>query len=149
MRRPTKFVQDLTEEQKNGLQAIMKSDAPQRKRMRAHVILLSERRFSIDQIAAIYEVDRDRVSIWLEWWQESEFEGLEDDRRTGRPPKLSVEEQAEILEIVKAEPRSTRRAVLEFERRSKKKSVRGRSNASCMRDAKNTRGAPKPPSSAQ
>lgn len=68
MRTPTKFIQDLTAEQKSGLQAIMKSDAPQRKRMRAHTILLSARRFSTDQIAAIYEVDRDRVSVWLGWW---------------------------------------------------------------------------------
>jgi len=126
MRRPTKFVESLTDEQKNKLQAIMKSNAPQRTRMRAHAILLSVRRFSIDQIAAIYEVDRDRVSTWLEWWQAAEFEGLEDEARTGRPPKLSLEEQAEILDIVKAEPRSTRRAVSEFQQRRKKKSVRGR-----------------------
>jgi transposase len=126
MRRPTKFVQDLTDEQKSGLQTIMKSDAPQRKRMRAHAILLSSRCFSIDQIATIYEVDRDRVSVWLEWWQTAEFDGLEDEPRTGRPPKLSLEEQAEILEIVKAEPRSTRRAVSEFQHRQKKKSAPGR-----------------------
>ena len=126
MRRPTKFVRDLTEEQKNGLQAIMKSNAPQRKRMRAHAILMSARRFSIDQIADIYEVDRDRVSVWLERWQTAEFAGLEDEPRTGRPPKLSVAEQTEILKIVKAEPRSTRQAVAEFERQSKKKSVHER-----------------------
>ena len=126
MRRPSKFVQELTEEQKGKLQAIMKSDAPQRTRMRAHAILLSNRRFSIDQIADVYEVDRDRVSVWLEWWQAAEFDGLEDEPRTGRPPKLCADEQAAILEIVKAEPRSTRRAVSEFHERSKKKSVRGR-----------------------
>lgn len=126
MRTPTKFIQDLTAEQKSGLQAIMKSDAPQRKRMRAHAILLSARRFSIDRIAAIYEVDRDRVSVWLGRWQAAEFDGLEDNERTGRPPNLSVKEQAEILEIVKAEPRSIRRAVSEFHQLSKKKSVRGR-----------------------
>ena len=123
MRKPTKFVQDLTDEQKSGLQDIMKSGAPQRKRIRAHAILLSSRRFSIDQIAAIYEVDRDRVSVWLEWWQAAHFDGLEDEPRTGRPPKLTSEEQAEILAIVKAEPRSTRQAVTEFQRRRKKKSV--------------------------
>ena len=126
MRKPTKFVQSLTDEQKGKLQAIMKSDAPQRTRMRAHAILLSARHFSIDQIAAIYEVDRDRVSVWLEWWEAAEFEGLEDDRRTGRPSKLTSEEQAEILGIVKAEPRSTRRAVSEFQERRKKKLVHGR-----------------------
>ncbi len=121
MRTPTKFVQELTDEQKSRLQAIMKSDAPHRKRMRAQAVLLSSRRFSIDQIAAIYEVDRDRVSRWLEWWREAEFDGLADEARTGRPPKLSLEEQAQALEIVREEPRSTRRAVSEIARRLKKK----------------------------
>ena len=120
MRTPTKFVQELTDEQKSRLQAIMKSDAPHRKRMRAQAVLLSSRRFSIDQIAAIYEVDRDRVSRWFEWWREAEFDGLADEARAGRPPKLSLEEQAQALEIVREEPRSTRRAVSEIARRLKK-----------------------------
>ena len=104
----------------------MKSTAPQRKRMRAHAILLSARSFSIDQIAAIYEVNRDRVSQWLAWWGEFQFAGLEDDQRSGRPPKLTASEQAQALEIVKEEPRSTRRAVSEISRRLKKRSVGGR-----------------------
>lgn len=91
--------------------------------MRAHSILLSARHFSIDQIAAIYEVDRDRVSQWLEWWSEFEFDGLEDDARAGRPPKLSADEQQQVLAIVGEEPRSTRRAVSEIAARIKKKSV--------------------------
>lgn len=121
MRTPTKFIEELTDEQRSRLQAIMKSNAPQRTRMRAHAVLLSHRRFSIDQIAAVYEVDRDRVSLWLEWWRESEVEGLADDVRAGRPPKLSAEEQAQALEIVREEPRSVRRAVAEIAQRLKKK----------------------------
>ncbi len=126
MRTPTKFVEELTVEQQSGLQAIMRTDASQRRRMRAHTVLLSARRFSIDQIAAIYEVDRDRVSQWLEWWKEFGFEGLADEARRGRPPKLSLEEQAQALKIVSQEPRSTRRAVAEIAKRLKKKSVGGR-----------------------
>ena len=120
MRTPTKFAQDLTDEQKEELKAIMKSTAPQPKRMRANVILLSARSFSIDQIAAIYEVDRDRVSQWLEWWSESQFDGLADDQRSGRPPKLTASEQEQVLEIIKEEARSTRRGVSEICRRLKK-----------------------------
>lgn len=121
MRAPTKFVQDLTDAQKSRLQAIMKSDAPQRTRMRAHAILLSYRRFSIDQIAAVYETDRDRVSQWIEWWREFEFDGLADDERAGRPPKLSPGEQMQAVKIVQEEPRSVRRAVAEIDRGLKKK----------------------------
>ena len=66
MKTPTKFVKPLTTAQRDQLQAIMKSTAPQRTRMRAHAVLLSERRYSLDQIADIYQMDRDRVSQWLE-----------------------------------------------------------------------------------
>lgn len=123
MRTPTKFVQELTDEQQVRLKAIMKSNAPQRTRRRAHAILLSHRRFSLDQIASIYEVDRDRVSQWLEWWRESEFDGLDDDRRAGRPPLLTEQEQAEVVEIITQEPRSSRHAVAEIAVRLKKKSA--------------------------
>ena len=58
MRTPTKFVQDLTNEQQSQLKATMKSNAPQSKRRRTHTILLSFRGCSIDRIASIYEVDR-------------------------------------------------------------------------------------------
>ena len=66
MKTPTKFVKPLTTAQREQLQAILKSSAPQRTRMRAHAVLLSARRYSLDQIADIYQVDRDRVSQWLE-----------------------------------------------------------------------------------
>jgi transposase len=120
MRTPTKFVKELSNEQKSRLQAIMKSDAPQRTRMRAHAVLLSARRFSIDRIADVYEVDRDRVSQWLKRWGEFGIGGLADEARAGRPPKLSLAEQARAVEIVGEEPRSVRRAVAEIDRRLKK-----------------------------
>jgi DNA-directed RNA polymerase sigma subunit (sigma70/sigma32) len=66
MKTPTKFVKPLTTARREQLQALMKSSAPQRTRMRALAVLLSERQYSLDQIAAISQVDRDRVSQWLE-----------------------------------------------------------------------------------
>src|SRR5262249_7030157 len=111
MKTPTKFVEPLTSEQREQLKEIMKSSAPQRKRMRAHAVLLSERRYSIDQIADIYQVDRDRVSLWLDWWEEFKFDGLDDDPRSGRPPKLNEEEQQRAIEIVRKEPRSTKQGL--------------------------------------
>lgn len=120
MRTPTKFVQELTDEQQSQLKAIMKSNAPQSKRRRAHTILLSFRGYSIDQIAAIYEVDRDRVSRWFQWWAEFGLAGLGDDERPGRPPKLTASEQQQAVLIVGEEPRSVKRAVAEVDRRMKK-----------------------------
>jgi transposase len=106
MKTPTKFVKPLTTAQREQLQAVMKSAAPQRTRMRAHAVLLSERRYSLDQIADIYQVDRDRVSQWLEWWEAEHLDGLDDDPRSGRPPKLTDAERQDALQITLQEPRS-------------------------------------------
>jgi transposase len=111
MKTPTKFVSPLTAEQREQLKEIMKSSAPQRKRMRAHAILLSERRYSIDQISDIYQADRDRVSQWLDWWEEYQFDGLDDDPRGGRPPKLSAAEKQQAVEIIRREPRSLKQGL--------------------------------------
>src|SRR5215470_1533183 len=111
MKTPTKFVKPLTSEQREQLKEIMKSSEPQRKRMRAHAVLLSERRYSIDQIADIYQVDRDRVSLWLDWWEEYNFDGLDDDPRGGRPRMLNQEEQKRAIEIVRKEPRSIKKGL--------------------------------------
>ena len=100
---------------------MMKSAARQRTRRRVHAILLSSRRYSINQIASIYEIDRDRVSQRIEWRREFEFDGLADEQPSGRPPKLSADEQAQALEIIREEPRSVRRAVSELARRLKTK----------------------------
>jgi transposase len=111
MKTPTKFVQPLTDEQREQLKEVMKSQSPHRPRMRAHAILLSERRYSIDQIADIYQIDRDRVSEWLDWWEEYQFEGLEDDPRSGRPPKLTDKEQKRAVKLTLKDPRSLRQGL--------------------------------------
>lgn len=111
MKTPTKFVKPLTDEQHEQLKEIMKSQAPQRKRMRAHAILLSARHYSINQIADIYQVDRDRVSEWLDWWEQYQFDGLDDDPRSGRPPKLTEKEQKKAVKITLKEPRSLKQGL--------------------------------------
>ena len=85
---------------------IMRSHPSHRTRTRAHAILLSARRYSINQIADIFAVDRETVTSWLVRWEEGETDGLDDDPKSGRPPTLSEEEEKQAIEIVKEEPRS-------------------------------------------
>ena len=99
MKTPTKFGKPLTTEQRDQLTALMKSSAPQRTRMRAHAGRLSERRYSLEQIADIYQVERDRVSQWVEWWEAEQVAGLDDGPHSGRPPKLTEAERQEALAI--------------------------------------------------
>jgi transposase len=111
MKTPTKFVKELSAEQRSKLLEIYKTDAHWRTRQRAQAILLSARGYSVDQLAALFEIDRDRVSQWLDWWDEHQFDGLDDDPRSGRPPKLDEKEQARAREIVSEEPRSTKQGL--------------------------------------
>ena len=111
MKTPTKYIKTLTKAEQEELRRIHKSDESSRRRMRAHVILLSFRRYAINQIADIYEVDRDRVSQWLDWWEAARFVGLDDDPRSGRPPKLTVAEQAQAIEETLKEPRLLRQGL--------------------------------------
>jgi transposase len=91
MRTATKFVAPLTDEERLRLKEIHKTDPNWRTRMRAQAILLSEKGFAINQLATIFEIDRDSISQWLDWWADYKFDGLADDPRSGRPPILADE----------------------------------------------------------
>ena len=120
MKTPTKFVKELTEAQRQELNAVMNTGNRQL-RTRAHTILLSSRKFSIDEIANIYEVDRDTVSLWLDRWEKTGLDGLKDQAGRGRPQILNEKEQAQAIRIVEQDPRSTKSALPKIEEKTKKK----------------------------
>lgn len=112
MKTATRFIKSLSQEQQRSLNQTMRSHPSHRTRTRAHAILLSARRYSINQIADIFAVDRETVTSWLERWEESGTDGLDDDPKSGRPPSLSDEEEKQAIEIVKEEPRSIKQQLL-------------------------------------
>ena len=120
MKVPTKYVSDLTEDEIRKLQEIMKEDPSSRTRMRAHSILLSSRNYSIDEIADIYQVDRDTVSNWISGWEESGFDGLQDKPISGRPPILNEQEKELVEKLAEENPRSVKRVAEEVEKETKK-----------------------------
>lgn len=114
MRTPDKFVKPLSDSQRRELNQLMKTgNEPVRRR--AHAILLSARGYSVDQIADIYEVDRDTVSIWLDQWEDQGGGGLHDQAGRGRPPILNEKEQKKAIQIVEKDPRSCKRSLLKIE----------------------------------
>ena len=58
--------------------------------LRAQMVLLSARGFSVPQIAAIHECGEDVVRTWLHRYEQQGVAGLEDEPRSGRPPKHSL-----------------------------------------------------------
>lgn len=60
---------------------------------------------TINQIAVIYDVDRDIVSLWLNGWDREGISCIYDAPKSGRPKKLTEEEQQKILAAIKENPR--------------------------------------------
>src|SRR5467141_5048241 len=98
-----RYVQPLTDEQRALLEKTMKEDTACRARSRAHSLLLSSAGTPIQTIAKIYQVHRVTVSAWIKKWEHHGAQSLHDQPRSGRPSKLTPDEQAI------ARPRSRRR----------------------------------------
>lgn len=75
----------VTEDERRELQQVSRQ-AVGRVALRAHMVLLSARSFSVPQIAAIHDCGEDVVRHWLHQYQEEGVAGLEDEPRCGRPP---------------------------------------------------------------
>ena len=106
-----RYVQPLTEEQRALLERTMKEDASFRARTRAHSLLLSAQGTTIKEIAKTYQVNRVTVSAWLKHWEHHGAQRLHDQPRSGRPSKLTPDEQALAQQYIKDEPRSLKTVV--------------------------------------
>ena len=104
-----KYVQPLNDVEEVTLLELMSHYSSARARIRAHAVLLSYRRFSLNEIARIYQVDRDTVSHWLNRWETQGLIGLYDEPRSGRPHKLTAQQINEVTDWLQAEPRSIKR----------------------------------------
>lgn len=108
-----KYIEALSIDEKLTLAELMKHHTHTRARTRAHAILLSDRHFSMNEIARIYETDRDTVSRWFINWENYGLIGLYDDVRSGRPPKLTASEAEKVKLLIEEEkPRSMKMIAL-------------------------------------
>ncbi len=76
----------LTEERREELTQVSLR-AVGRVALRAQMVLLSGRGYSVPQIAKIHDCGMDVVRMWLHRYEEGGVAGLEDEPRSGRPPK--------------------------------------------------------------
>jgi len=82
-----KYVTNLTGHTKLMLHELIRTSSSFQVRRRAHAILLSSRKYKIEQLASIFSVDRDTISDWIDRWDKFGMEGLNDALRSGRPRK--------------------------------------------------------------
>src|SRR5256884_7100412 len=116
-----RYVRPLTESQRHTLAEIMKHDATPRARVRAHGILLSAQGMKIKEIAKIYQVDRDTVATWIKKWEQTGVASLYDKPRSGRPPKLTLEEKDLARQYIKEDPRCLKQVVERLSQKTAKR----------------------------
>lgn len=76
----------LDDEQRRVLKGLTRR-AVGRVALRAQMVLLNSRGYTVPQIAAIFEVGEDVVRTWLHRYQQEGADGLADRPRPGRPPR--------------------------------------------------------------
>jgi transposase len=88
----------LTSEQNQQLTQLYKTSTDHRERQRAHALLLSQRNYTIPDLADLFEVDRHTVSRWMDRWQDwlskaTQPLTLLDQPRSGRPTTLTDDQK--------------------------------------------------------
>ena len=102
-----KFVQKLTLEETTTLNDLIKFGPCYRYRQRAHMILLSNKDYVIDEIADIFQIHRNQVSATINRWESYGLIGLRDLPGKGRKAKISLELGNKIIAWVEENtPRS-------------------------------------------
>lgn len=117
-----KFVRTLSEADQQELQETYQNHSSFKVRQRAQAILLSHQGHTINQLQAIFQINRDYISLLIDRYNAQGIQGLEDAPRSGRPPIYTADE----IEIFKAkiaeEPRQIRQAQAFLEAETNKKS---------------------------
>src|SRR6266852_1821043 len=119
--RIVRYVQPLTNEQRELLEKTMKEDIAFRARSRAHRLLLSAAGTPIQTIAKTYQVHRVTVSAWIKKWEHHGAQSLHDQPRSGRPSTLTPDEQALAQHYIKEEPRSLKGVAERFVHKTEKR----------------------------
>lgn len=116
-----KFVESLTEVERETLWDAARYAPWTRFRQRTHAVYLSGKGYKLDQLADIFGVDRDTVSGWLDAWEVHGLLGLRDQFHPGRPRKGTEEARDQICREVEDAPHQAKALPPRFEERTAKR----------------------------
>ena len=112
-----KFVSPLNTAEIIGLQWMSREHPLPWSRTRANAVLLSDKQMSLQSVASVCGVCRQTASIWLKNWETDGICGLLDKPGRGRRKILSPEKEIEVVELIKASPRSLNKVLAEIQNR--------------------------------
>ena len=112
-----KYVSPLNTAEIIGLQWMSREHPLPWSRTRANAVLLSDKQMSLQSVASVCGVCRQTASIWLNNWETDGICGLLDKPGRGRRKILSPEKEIEVVDLIKAFPRSLNKVLAEIQNR--------------------------------
>jgi len=92
--------------QQETLRQLTRTDPDPRVRRRAHALLLLTQDHSVAAVARLFETAPHRVRVWRVRFLAGGRQGLADEPRSGRPPKLDAAALAFLCEALEAGPQA-------------------------------------------
>ena len=83
----------LTLEQAIALKERMLQSNNYREISRCRAMMLSHKGYTMNELADIFEVDRDTISSWYDRYESQGISGLADAPKSGRPSKLEDDQK--------------------------------------------------------
>ena len=98
-----RYIRSLTDAEREELER-MKQQEVGRVAMRAHMILLSAKEFTVPDITTIHDVTEVTVYKWFDRFEADGPSGLYDRPRSGRPPEVDEAVETELEDAIEQSP---------------------------------------------
>ena len=106
MSRKKLFIGNLNTEEKAVLEHEKKYGKSEAYRVRCHAILLSNKKYTIEQISDILGVSKSSIYNWFSAWRKQGIEGLKTKSGQGRKPVLCIDNAKQVEGVKKATKRA-------------------------------------------
>lgn len=102
---------NLYPESEKMLERIYQHSKHHQVRQRAYCILLSHRGCTMPELLKIFRISRRTLQYWFSRWRQNQLIGLYDQNGRGKKPKFNEEEEAQVKEWIKSEPKNLKKVV--------------------------------------
>lgn len=109
-----KFAGTLSTAEVVTLEQLYQNAQSHRLRQRAHIILLSNSKLTLNEISRVTFLDRDTISSIINNWESIGLIGLYDLSKSGRPTIFSKDEEIKIINKIKLDPRNLKKVTSEI-----------------------------------